>query len=538
MSNSNALKELSSEERLKVYKQLTDGCQHLWSKGKMDKEKVIPLIQQFVLLGYSDPEFLARFTSWVFKNSNSKDLQVISTFANSLNSADGMPFTLGKKEPRKPDWRSVSSAAIQMLDPKLALRVRQVATEKFDVPNILPIGTHYTTRLAKAIKKYIKYREKNVSMMQGIRKSGLRRIMMNLYRLEHLNPSDEIAGILNWQQKNRKIKIKKSPFDFSKMKPIQIAEKIRKDKLSVLGVIGALPKITPTIAVALLENAKPDEAIILRKTFEDAGVLADKEVMALYEEKVKASKIAIDRVRNIKGAGEKVTKVLKTAKAETRKAETKDMGKIFMHIDISGSMESAIDFAKENGSIIAEMVNSPEENFRWGAFNDRGKELKLPDKFEEDYFKARLFGLSANGSTDCFATYGFARAFGTDVDVYITDGGHNVGDLEDKIKHFHEVNDKIPKPKCVVIIKFRTSNTADTVERAFETNGIPVAILKPEAITGSALVAQSVATALRGQMAIIDGIMQTPFLELPEWWWNILIKLHDSKGEQNVKKAK
>ncbi len=513
----NALRELSSDDRLKMYKYLTDGCSHLWSKGKPDKEKILPMLRQFVLLSREDPEFSARFVSWAMKNSNSKDLQVVSIFANSLNDADGMPFTPGKKEPLKPEWRSVSSAAIQTLDPKLVLRIRKLAMEKFDVPNYLPKGTHLTTRLAKAIRKYVLYRQKNLNMMQGVRKAGLKNTMIELYRLAHLNPTDDVARILNWEQKDRVIEMSKSPFDFKGMKPLEIAKKIRDEKLPVLGVIGALPKITPTIAVALLENAKPDEAIILRKTFEEAGVLNDKEVMELYEKKVKASKIAIDRVRSIKGAGENVTKVLKSAKSETRKAETKQMGigKVFMHIDISGSMEGAIEFAKERGAIIAEMVNNPEKNFKWAVFADKGFEIPLPEKFEEDYFKAALYKIRANGSTDCFATYGFARAFEAEVDIYVTDEGHNIGELSAKIKHFHEVNNLIPKPKCVVIVRF---GNYTEVERAFMDNGIPVTVLKPDAVIGSALVTQSVATAIRGQMAIIDGIMSTPFLELPEWW--------------------
>jgi len=47
------------------------------------------------------------------------------------------------------------------------------------------------------------------------------------------------------------------------------AEKIRKEKLPPTGVIGALPdKISPVIAVSILEQASGNQAVILRELFD------------------------------------------------------------------------------------------------------------------------------------------------------------------------------------------------------------------------------------------------------------------------------
>ena len=514
------LESLTNPERLRIYNQLMAGCTHLWSKGKMQHEKVIPLLQQFIELGYQDPYFLGHLTAYIHKNSESKDLKVVTTYSNALNSADGLPFSPRSKY-FKPNLRYISYAVLQDLDPKQVLRVREMAGLKFEVPNRLRLGSHKPNGLVNSMRKYISFREKNSWMLDGIRKAGMRNIMMDLYRMTHTAPSDEAAAILKWKQKDgRNIELQRSVFDFSGLTVRQVATKIVTEKLSVLGCIGALNNITPTIALALLEVATGNEALILRKTFEDQGVFDNKQVLEAYEEKIKTARVSIDRAANLtKTASEDVKKAINRAKAEVHKAQAGDIGKVYMHIDISGSMSRAIEFAKRHGSLIAECVQNPHDNFKWGVFNDRGRVLPLPQEFVEDAFHAVLYGLHDSGSTDVFALYPQARQFGSNVDVILTDQGHNCGDLGDKIHRYHVEHAAAVKPQCCVIVDFSPTGLRGVVAQAYADNEIPVAILNPTALTTSALIAEAVKTAVKGPVAKIEEIMGTELPKLPEWYY-------------------
>lgn len=516
------LSYLSDEDRLEVYNNILQGCQHIFSKGKLQQEKLKPLLDTFISLADKDPYFLAHFTSYAITKLDSKDLKVVATFVNSLSDADGTPFSEGSTY-KKPNLRIVSQAAIQQLDPKLVSRIIAIANIKQALGSRYKEGTHFSGSLRTAIKKYLKFREQNPKAIEGIKKSGFAPTVQNIYRMMHVKPSKETAEILGWKQGSKKkgnledIK-KRDLFSFKGLSDLEIAQKIRDEKIPVLGALGALPdKISPVIAVALLEQATGNQAVILRGLFDSQGLLKDKEVMKVFEAKVKTAKTALDRVDKINTeVDEEVSKVLKKAKSEKRKEDVGDIGKVFVHIDISGSMQSAIEFAKERGAIIAECVKNPKENFFWGAFNTKGFLIDKPQTFEKDAFKAALYGLRAGGGTNCLACYGEARKLGCDVDVYITDQDHNEASISSQITHWDKAG--YARPKAVVIVDFAREHNSYKFKDQLEELGIPVSIIKPEALTESALVSQAVKVAIKGATALIDEIMATPLLKLPEWY--------------------
>ena len=512
----NELNFLSDQERLRAYEAITNGCAHLWSKGKLVRERLDSVMDTFMLLAEKDPYFLAHFTSYAVNKLSSKDLKVVSTFVNSVSDADGTPFSLGSKY-KKPNLRSISQAAIQQLDPKLVLRVIELANLKTKLGSKNE-GTHFSRSLKTAITRYLKYREENIRALEGIRKVGLSNTVKNIYRFLHLSPSTEAAGVLGWKQKDgREVTIKKELFDFKGLSDIKIAEKIRKEKLPPTSVLGALPdKLSPVIAAAILEQSTGNQAVILSEMFENQGLLKNEEVKKVYTEKIKTAKTALDRVERIKKELDSdIEKVLKTAKADKRKADVGDIGKIFLHIDVSGSMNEAIEIAKNSGAIIAECVKDPQKNFFWGIFNTMGRRLPTPQSPEKDAFKAVLYGVRAAGGTNCLALYEEARVLGCDVDVYITDQEHNEKDISLTIRQCTRKG--LPKPKAAVIVHVGSSRH-NMLKEQLEANGIPTTIMKPSTLTESALVSQAVKTAMRGATSIIDEIMEEPLLELPKWW--------------------
>ncbi len=524
---------LSQEDRLEVYQFIIAGCTHLWSKNKLQDEKVMPILSNLFLLGQDDPYFLAHLTAWASKQ-DSKDLQVVTAYINSLSSADGQLFG-AKSKYKKPNLRHVSATLLQELDPKMASRVYKLASIKWGVEDKLRQAYHYPTSLETAFKKYLKYRENNLHIVKGISKAGLGRVYKNLYRMTHTRPSDEVAGILRWQQKDRKIKFAVPEVDFKDKTDLQIAKEIRKKKIGYFGTLEGLSRIkkkmSPVIAVAILEQITGNQAVILRSMFEEQGVLSDPKVMKLYEEKISEAKTALDRAETVsKTASEEVKQALKKARSTKRKEQLGDVGKIFLHIDYSPSMEGAVEYAKENGAIIAEMVKDPKKNFEWGKFDENAEVFPIPETFEKEAFKAIMFGKRLGGGTDCFALYPKAREAGAEVDIFISDGEHNIPEedgmgLARKMERWHVNNPDVTKPKAIVLIRVKgngpSAGSPDAIKNACEANGIPYAEMQPETLHDSALVTQAFKRAVEGPMAVIEEIMKTKLPEYPKWWFTV-----------------
>lgn len=528
MSTEFSLSYLNDSDRLKVYETLTKGCMHLWSKNKLQMDRFKTVMDTFINLADKDPYFLAHFTSYAMTKLRSKDLKVVSLFANALSDADGTPFVITEEggivrnsEYFKPNLRQVTQAGLQMLEPKLVLRVIQLANLKMSLGERYKEGTHFPKSLKTALKKYLKYRENHLQMVKGIKKAGLRKVLMNLYRLARIAPSTEVAEILRWDQRDgREIK-KSQALSFENMDDIDIAKKIREEKINPIVALGVLPeKISPVIAVAILEQATGNQAVILHSLFDKQGLLKHEEVVDLFTEKLKTAKDALDRVDRMNtNMNKDVEKALKQAKSEKRKDEFGEVGKIYVHLDISPSMESAIEFAKQKGAIIAECVKNPEKNFFWGAFNHKFRPLKKPKTFTQGAFMQILYGLKCSGSTNVMACYKQARFLGCDIDIFITDQEHNHGSIE---KYF-----EYGKPRVAVIVHFASntfSNGKDgPLYNALIKNDIPTAILEPEKLTESALVTQAIKTAVVGAVATIDEIMQTELLKIPDWWESVSV---------------
>lgn len=539
-SQQTALNEYADDKRLAVYKMITAACTHLYSKGKLQEEKFAAVAPLFADLAKNDPIFMAHLTAWAAKGDH-KDLKVLTTFFNSLNDADGTPFFKGASK-TKPNYRQVSAALLQTLAPHLALYVLELCHKKFSVQKLLNHGEHFSGSLKTAFRKYIQYREQNLGMLRGIKRSGMARKMRNIYRLTHTRLSDEAVNILNWKQRKTtrngkedgRIPEGENFPDFSNMTSQEIAKSLGESKLSITVALTIIPpeKITAAVAKALLENCTGNQSIILYNWFNKNGFLDVKSIKALFSEKVKESTTAVDRIDTLtKDATAEDKKEMAVVRSEHRKrqAATSKLGRIFLHIDKSGSMNTAIEFAKEKAAIIAECVDSPDKNFGWGLFGGKGQRLKVPGSFTKEDFYQALYGVKADGGTDCVALYEDARNFGAEVDIYVTDEDHNVGDIASRITQYHAKHPDKPKPKAAVIIHFKVENRYDSykLSEALKKLDIPTAEMKPESLTESALVAQSVRTALVGELAIIDEILDTHLPTLPKWWNDVGSKKQD-----------
>lgn len=519
----NQLSEYSDQKRLAIYKIITSACTHLYSKGSLQEDKFNEIAKVFADIAVNDPLFMAHLAAYAAKN-DSKDLKVLATFFNSLNDANGTPFFKGSSK-NKPNFREVSYAVLQNLDPHLAIRVLRLCHKRFGVNGVLNNSKHFPTGLKTAFKKYIHYRENNGDMLRGIKKAGLSNKMIDIYRMTRTAPTDEAAGILNWKQKDgRELKMETLP-DFSSKTSAEIAKELDVSRLSTVVALSIIPKdkITASVAKSLMKNCTGNQSIILYNWFSKNGFLDVKSIKDLFKDKIKESTTAIDRIDTLaRNADSDDKKEMAAVRSEKRKevAKTKDIGKIFFHIDASGSMAAAIEFAKNKACIFAECVDNPSKNFNWGLFGTNGRLLTVPKEFTKEDFHMALYGVTANmGQTDCIALYEKAREFGADIDVYVTDQGHNIGTIHKRIEEYHRSNPTVAKPRAAVIVHFGAQCTK--LQDSLVQVGIPVSVIDPNSLSESALVAQSIRAALVGELAIIEEIMNTNLPSLPRWWDNV-----------------
>jgi hypothetical protein len=509
---------------------VTAACTHLYSKGKLQEAKFMEIANIYAELAINDPLFMAHLTAWA-SNKESKDMKILSIFFNSLNDANGTPFFKGSKK-NKPNFREISSALLQGLDPHLALRVLELCHKRFEVKGILNNSRHFTTGMKTAFRKYLHCREDNLAALRGIKRSGLSNKMIKIYRLTRTAPTDEAASILNWQQGSikkgtkREIEMETLP-DFEKKTSTEIVKELTKLKLSPVVAMSIIPKdkMDSKIAKAIMANCSGNQVIILYNYFARNGYLDVPEIKELFKGKVKEATTAVDRIETLtKNADVEDKKEMAQVRSEKRKAVAKDdkIGKMFMHIDASGSMQAAIDFAKDKASTICECVDNPVANFNWGVFGSIGLKLPVPKEFTKEDFYQALYTVKANmGQTDCIALYEEARKFGAEIDIYVTDQGHNIGTISKRIRELHERNPSYVKPRASVIIDFSGNRNAaipNILEAELRRAEIPVAVIKPDALNESALVAQSIRAALIGEMAIIEEILNTKLPTLPSWW--------------------
>lgn len=530
-----SLPYLSDIERFKIYQLLVSGNQHFWSKNKLEITKVLPVLTNAIKLAKEDPEFSAHLLSYVMKNSESRDLKVLFTYANFLNDADGTFFGASKKY-RKPDYRSVAIAALLELDPKLAERVVDLRSVGVEVPNILRKAKHWPDRANTAVRKYLKYREAHLNIVKGIVKTGMSKVLRRLYIKSHLAPSTEVAELLRWKQKDGRTIEKKVLFDIKGLSATQIAKKIQTEKPSPQIVLGVIEKITPVIAAAILDVCTGNQALIYSKMFEEAGILNDKEVRKAYEEKVMTATSTADRAQNLsKDVSEETKAVMKQAKQAARKKVVEKSGldeKVYLHVDVSSSMQSAITLAKRCASEIAECINDPAKNFVLGHFGTRAEVVKNPTEFTAEAFAALMYAWRANqGSTDIIASYELARQKGATVDIYLTDGGHNVGNFGTKLTN---AISKHGKPNCAIVVNL--GSEADALVKCFEKWGIPSILVDSNAVLQSALVAETIAKSIKGPMAVLEQISATPLLQVPAWYNQI--EIVKNKNVKVIKKTK
>jgi hypothetical protein len=269
-------------------------------------------------------------------------------------------------------------------------------------------------RWPQAARAWLRMRERNLPMLQGLVKAGYKQTIMKLARKCGYKPESQVFfETLGWKQKqaaagHRDIGLtgmvlrKSERFDgFSEQ---EICEYIVAEKLTYKEVVGRLPRelgLTPAIMVTLLPSLSDTDLRMLTPTLEALGLLTEPEIRKRWERAVATAtdQRGINIAKNVRsqalrdklaeGADNAVRKAVAAATADA------DLRVMFL-IDKSGSMQGAIEQSKEALSRI--LAGFPADKLHIAAFDTIGTILtpKAPTRGAVQHM---LSSVQATGGT-------------------------------------------------------------------------------------------------------------------------------------------
>jgi hypothetical protein len=503
-------------------------------------------------------ELAARLASYVMKETDWRDMKVVCAAFMLVQSRAGEPIT-DEQNGRKvvlfsdDDYRGIGEAMIKlyekgsnrMMNPKLIQRIGEV----LNLPGVVTMNRTmsfgnphkrkpFTGRYYNAVTDWLEFRETNISLLEGLKKSGYSKTVQSLARMVGYKPkSKHFFEVLGWKQKQAAeghrsigltdLDIRKVSFDGLSEK--EICEKVVAEKLGWKQVMGMLPKktgLTPAIFVAMLDQFSDKDLTILTPTLEEFGLLKHEPIKKRWQDAIR--KQDDQRARNIaKNIRDRETAkqledsadsaVVKAVAEATREADIH----IMFVIDTSGSMQGAIETSKQALSMIVQ--GFPPEKLHISSFNTVGTLLK-PRHHSATGVQHMLKSIGASGGTiyssgiRVFHENGVKIPAGADLILFaVGDEAGEQGDLfAENLKQFGYV----PSAIAHIVNVARNQNRGSTVRRAAELLGVPYTEVNVEQFTDVYQVQRTLKAVLEAQPyrekgSMIEKIIQTELLVSP-----------------------
>jgi hypothetical protein len=390
------------------------------------------MYQQVADVWAMDNEFAARWASWSFQQ-DSRDLKTLLAAFMLVQSRSGLPvIEAGEHLFNDEDYRAVGEAMLLIhtkdkkgLDPKMLLRVHEILTcpAVAEVNRKLGFGKSARHpalgRWETAVHMWLAHREQNLPLLQGLVKAGYRKTVKRLVIKSSYKPeSPKFFEILRWRQAqapdgHRTVAIGTEVAAAESWKDLteqQVCEKIMADRPNFKRICGMVPAgITRAIMSAAIEAKclSDKDLVIATPTLEELGLLEVPEVKTAWEAACKQATDA--RAANIakniraKETREKLEQVADEAVKQVVAQVLKGI-RLYVVVDISGSMEGAIAAAKEYLPKFIQaflpaggksMENCP---VHVAVFNTAGREVTIKHPSEAGVTQA-FQGIAAMGGT-------------------------------------------------------------------------------------------------------------------------------------------
>jgi len=503
-------------------------------------------------------ELAARLASYVMKETDWRDMKVVCAAFMLVQSRAGEPITEqqnGKKVVlfNDDDYRNIGEAMIKlyekgsnrMMNPKLIQRIGEV----LNLPGVVTMNRTlnfgnphkrkpFVGRYYNAVTDWLDFREANISLLEGLKKSGYSKTVQSLARMVGYKPkSKRFFEVLGWKQKQAAdghrtigltdLQIRKLSFDGLSEK--EICEMIVAEKLGWKQVMGMLPKkigLTPAIFVAMLDQFSDKDLTILTPTLEELGLLKHEPIKQRWQAAIdrQEDQRARNIAKNLRDR-ELADKLEASADAAVTKAVAEATKEADIHImfiiDTSGSMQGAIQTSKEALSMIVQ--GFPPEKLNIASFNTVGTLLK-PRHYSAAGVQHMLKSIGASGGTiyssgiRVFHENGVKIPEGADLILFAVgdEAGEEGGLFAQNLKLFGYV----PSAIAHIVNVARGTQRGTTVRRAAEELGVPYTEVNVEQFTDVYQVQRTLKAVLEAQPirqkgSLIEKIMQTDLLVSP-----------------------
>lgn len=385
-----------------------------------------------------DNEFVARWASHAFGEEH-RDLKVVLCAFLLVQGRKGDPvIENGEVLFKDEDYRDVGEAMCLIrktdnkdLNPKMVLRVGEflrlpvIAAINRDLGFSRSAKNPTLGRWDKTVSKWLLNRERNPKMLDGLVKGGMRTTVVRMAQRVHYKPSTpRFYEVLRWKQVQSKdgrrtLAIGTAVADAESWEGLteaEVCQRIVDTKPSFKRVVGLLPKkigLSRAVVAAAVEagSMSNQDLIILTPTLEELGLVNIEPVKSRWENAMKtaenqrAANIA-SRVKTV-AVKEKLEAAAEVAVAKAVAEVVKGLHIYFM-VDISGSMQNAIEQAKV---YVGQLLGGfPLEKVHVSVFNTAGREVSIKHASKAGV-EAAFRGIAAGGGTDYGAGVRALQAF-------------------------------------------------------------------------------------------------------------------------------
>jgi len=510
----------------------------------------------------ANEELAARLASYVMLETNWRDMKVVCAAFMLVQHRSGQPVVDEHGGPNgqtrevlfhDDDYREIGEAMIKiyrrgsnrMMNPKLIRRVGQV----LQLPAVAELNRElgfghpakrspFTGRYQKAVRDWLRFREANPSLLEGLVKAGFGSTVRQLARSTGYKPqSQRFFEILGWRQSqaasgHRQIgltglNIERLSFDG--LDEAAICAQIGAKNLGWKQVMGLLPQelgLTPAICVALLDSFSDKDLSILTPTLEELGLLKHEPIKQRWQ----AALATLDdqRTRNIaKNVRNRETAQALASAADaavTRAVDesTKELDlRILFLIDVSGSMEGAIEQSVEALSMIVQ--GFAEEKVHIACFDTIGTVI-VPRQWSAAGIAHALSKLTAGGGTQHSAAVAALHKAGvvipdeSELIVFVV--GDEAGEQGATFAQRFVESGYRPAAFAHIVNIAQGWNRGLTVRQASEHLGVPYTEVNVEQFTDVYQVQRTLKAVLeaqpfRSRASLIEKILQVGLLQKP-----------------------
>jgi hypothetical protein len=391
---------------------------------------------------------------------------------------------------------------------------------------------NFTGMLRSAARSFCRVREQDQSWMEAALIRN-RNTFRTFYARTHTVPQNDENGWINRylfrgevQDGTRMGSLRKLAGEKDPTKQAQI---IVDSKLPYTTVVSCLSNVTPTILVALVESMSAQELMQSLNSLKRRGAFDHPELKKLIEGKLKKAKTAkrVDALKGQKAAAaaadldDETRQLVKDVSDTQLKRHGSIRARTAMFVDKSGSMEQAIELAKELGAAIAQaceegnapityMFDRMPTEIRWTA---RDGDITRKSSWDE---KLKMF--RANGGT-APATVVRALILNkviVDQIVLITDEGeNNVGEFANELKSYERQLGVLPN---VVIVRVGTGYwVSDRMEKSLQRMHVPVDVMPCQRIDQVAIPNLIQLLSRKSVFELVQEILALPLPTRAEW---------------------